>query len=601
MNSDSTISGKPSRRLLSQTDRSNIRWIWQRYLRAKAPWLALVLVMILGQGIVYQQFLRLSEDGLRVIFERGQASDLLWVCAIVFGIFVLRGVLSFLVPRIAAWVAADAVNQLRTDLIAHLMRLDLAFFDRTPAGEIILRLTQQAESLSTFAGRGLVRAVRDASTMLIISAYLLWKQPILFIASLLILPPILWALQRISQWMKRSQRSAQAAMGDYMSGLEETIGGMRTVKISGQEASETSRMVQMARFIRKYAIRVQTANAAVAPFIDFAAAFVFVLVIGGGGYMVLSADFDVDGPGILAFLIGLVLVFDPGRRLSTFFVMLQGNLVILEKVRSLFRELPTVQEPEHPVGSWDTGGDIDFRDVAFSYGSHSGIFTNLNLHFKGGQTTAIVGPTGSGKSTILTLLGRLYEPESGEITIGGAPLNQIALSELRAAFSVVAQDIVIFNNSVWENIRYVRPDAEESEIWAAAENAEIAELIRTRGDEPVGPKGAQLSGGQKQRIAIARAFLRDAPILLLDEATSALDQATEDRITGAFDRLSKGKTAIVIAHRLSAVTDADHIYVLESGRVAEAGTHADLLAKGGLYAQLFETQRQGYEATDAET
>ena len=184
--------------------------------------------------------------------------------------------------------------------------------------------------------------------------------------------------------------------------------------------------------------------------------------------------------------------------------------------------------------------------------------------------------------------------QGGQITIGGTPIDRLKVEKLRGAFSVVAQDIVIFNNSIWENIRYVNPAATEDEIWQAAENADIADLIRRRGDAPVGPKGAQLSGGQKQRIAIARAFLRDAPILLLDEATSALDQATEERIKAALNRLTAGKTTIMVAHRLSSVSEADRIFVLESGQLAEQGRHEELLAQNGLYAQLYGAQKRGY-------
>ncbi|MBZ0123124.1 MAG: ATP-binding cassette domain-containing protein, partial [Roseovarius sp.] len=247
------------------------------------------------------------------------------------------------------------------------------------------------------------------------------------------------------------------------------------------------------------------------------------------------------------------------------------------------------------VESFDTGGDIVLEDVRFAYDDDHPLFEGLGMTFRGGQVSAIVGATGSGKTTILSLLSRLYDVTGGRISIGGVPIDRLRVAALRGAFSVVAQDIVIFNASIWDNIRYVRPEATDEEVWAAAESAEIAALIRKRGDAPVGPKGAQLSGGQKQRIAIARAFLRDAPILLLDEATSALDQATEERIRVALDRLTRGKTTIVVAHRLSSVADADRIFVLEAGRLVEEGRHADLLDHGGLYAQLYRAQKKGYD------
>jgi len=342
--------------------------------------------------------------------------------------------------------------------------------------------------------------------------------------------------------------------------------------------------------------RVQTTQALVMPSIDLSSAFVYVLVIGGGGYMVLSPGFDVDGAGIITFLLGMVMVFDPARLLAQYFGALQSNLVLLDRVRGLYDQTPTIRDAEDAVEAFDTAGDIVLEDVRFSYSAEQPLFDGLDMTFRGGQVSAIVGATGSGKTTILSLLSRLYDVQGGRITIGGQPIDKLRVDALRGAFSVVAQDIVIFNNSIWENIRYVNPGASDAAVWQAAENAEIAELIRARGDVPVGPKGAQLSGGQKQRIAIARAFLRDAPILLLDEATSALDQATEERIKSALARLTQGKTTIMVAHRLSSVAEADRIFVLEAGRLVEAGGHGALLENGGLYAQLYRAQKRGYDA-----
>jgi len=247
------------------------------------------------------------------------------------------------------------------------------------------------------------------------------------------------------------------------------------------------------------------------------------------------------------------------------------------------------------VTEFDRAGDIVLRDVRFAYGDGQPLFDGLDMVFRGGQVSAIVGETGSGKTTILSLLSRLYDVTGGRITIGGQAIDKLKLASLRRSFSVVAQDIVIFNKSIWENIRYVDPSASDDEVWRAAENAGIADLIRTRGQAPVGPKGAQLSGGQKQRIAIARAFLRNAPILLLDEATSALDQASEERIKAAIERLCKGRTTLIVAHRLSAVSGADRIFVLEAGRLVEQGSHRALLSKKGLYARFYEAQKKGYD------
>ncbi|WP_113911023.1 ABC transporter ATP-binding protein [Roseovarius dicentrarchi] len=589
---------KPKREpLYSERDRINLRWLWTQYLRKKAPWLIVVLLMILVQGFVYQQFLSMTESGLRVIFESGSVADLVTVCIVVFVLFAVRGLMSYLVPRITIWVSNDAIYQMRRDLIAHMMSLDLAYFERTKSGEIIQRLVGQTQALGVFVGQAVANAVRDAVTVIIVSGYLIWKNPILFTTAVVVLPFIIWIMNYVSDRVKIAQGEAETQMGEYMNGIEETVNGMRTVKIASQEGVETDRLMQGTGAIRDLMNRVQVTQALVMPSIDLSSAFVYVLVIGGGGYMVLSPNFDMDGAGIITFLLGMVMVFDPARLLALFFGSLPSNLVVLERIRRLYDEVPSITDKPGALTEFDTGGDIVLEDVHFSYSPDHPLFNGLDMTFKGGQVSAIVGSTGSGKTTILSLLTRLYDTKGGRITIGGQPIDQLKVGALRGAYSVVAQDIVIFNNSIWENIRYVNPGATDAQVWQAAEDAEIADLVRARGNAPVGPKGAQLSGGQKQRIAIARAFLTDAPILLLDEATSALDQATEARIKSALDRLTKGKTTIVVAHRLSSVADADRIFVLEAGQLVEEGRHEDLIRQNRLYAQLYQAQKQGYDKT----
>ncbi|GAW34045.1 putative ABC transporter ATP-binding protein [Roseovarius sp. A-2] len=575
---------------LSSRDRANLRWFWRRYLRRRAPWLILVLGMILVQGVVYQQFLAITETGLRVIFEHGTLRELAVICLAVFGLFVLRGAMGWLVPRIAATVSNGAIHQMRGDLIGHVLRLDLAYFDRTRSGEILQRIVMQTQTLGHFIGLASVNALRDAATVVIVSAYLIWMNPLLFGAAVLVLPVIVWVMNHVSARVRTLQGETDRALGGYMSAIEETVGAMRTVKIAGQEEVEAARLEKDTAKLRDLSLNLQRAQALVMPSIDLSSAVVYVLVIGGGGYMVLSPSFDMDGAAIITFLLGLVLVFDPARLLAQYLGQFQAHMVVLDRLRALMDTRPAITDAPDAVSAFDTGGDIVFDNVRFDYNADQPLFDELSVRFEGGKVSAIVGPTGAGKTTVLSLLSRLYDVQGGEITIGGTPIRNLRIPALRAAFAVVAQDIVIFDNSIRENIRYVRPDASEAEIRQAAENAEIAELIRERGDTPVGPRGAQLSAGQRQRIAIARAFLTDAPILLLDEATSALDQGTEARIRSALQRLTKGRTTIVVAHRLASVADADCIHVLKAGRLVEQGRHGDLVACDGVYARLLRAQ-----------
>jgi ATP-binding cassette subfamily B protein len=577
-------------KFFSEKDKSNITWFWRRYLKRKTPWLGLILALVLLEGFVLQKFLAITETGLRVIFEQGDIMDLLWICLVVFLIFMVRALVSFVVPTLSVRLASGAVLELRSDLIRHVLYMDQRFFDRTNASDLILRFVNQVEALSQFVGRTTVEAVRDVATIVIISGYLIYKSALLFGVALLLLPIIFLLMRMVSETIKRIQAQSEQALGNYMNTIEEMSGGMRTIKMTGQEAAEVDRMISESGNIKKLAVNLHMAQALVLPSIDLSSAIVYMVVIGGGGYLALSEASALDGASIIAFLLGLVIVFDPARRLSQFFTKLQTSLILLASVRGVLQTQPDVSDEGTASEFTDMRIDITLDDIGFSYEADHKLFDGINLQFKAGQKTAIVGSTGSGKTTLLSLMARLYDLNSGAVLFNGQNIKQFTLKSVREKFSIVAQDVVIFNKSIAENIHYADPTASPDAVRAAAKLARIDELMVERGDQPVGPKGSLLSGGQKQRIAIARAFLKPAPILLLDEATSALDALTEQKVNASFKDLQAGKTTIVVAHKFSSVVDADHIYVLEAGKLVEQGTHADLIAKAGLYASMFSAQ-----------
>lgn len=577
-------------KLFSEKDKSNIAWFWRRYLKRKTPWLGLILALVLLEGFVLQKFLAITETGLRVIFEQGDIIDLLWICLMVFLIFTIRALVSFVVPTLSVRLASGAVLELRSDLIRHVLYMDQRFFDRTNSSDLILRFVNQVEALSQFVGRTTVEAVRDVATIVIISGYLIYKSALLFGVALLLLPIIFLLMRMVSETIKRIQAQSEQALGSYMNTIEEMSGGMRTIKMTGQEAAEVDRMISESGNIKKLAVNLHMAQALVLPSIDLSSAVVYMVVIGGGGYLALSEASALDGASIIAFLLGLVIVFDPARRLSQFFTKLQTSLILLASVRGVLQTQPDVSDEGNVSKFTDTRIDITLNDIGFSYEADQTLFDGISLQFKAGQKTAIVGSTGSGKTTLLSLMARLYDLNSGAVLFNGQDIKQFTLKSVREKFSIVAQDVVIFNKSIAENIQYADPKASAEAVRAAAKLARIDDLMIERGDQPVGPKGSLLSGGQKQRIAIARAFLKPAPILLLDEATSALDALTEQKVNASFKDLQAGKTTIVVAHKFSSVVDADHIYVLEAGKLVEQGTHADLMAKAGLYASMFSAQ-----------
>ena len=576
--------------MFSETDKVNIGWFWKNYIKEKARWLLLILCMIIIQGLVYQQFLVYTERGLRVIFENGKFLDLVKICGFVILAFGMRAVISYLVPVLSVRLTSEAVLKLRSHLINKVVHLSQVYFDKNNSSELILRMVSQVDGISQFVGHTTVNAIRDTVTIIIVSGYLLYKSTILFLAALIVLPIIFLILKAVSETIKRIQRTAENIFGEYISNIEEMASGIRTIKMSNQEGAEIKRMYTASLGIKNLSISLQKAQALVLPAIDLSSAFVFVLVIGGGGYMVLSDDFALDGAAIITFILGLVIIFDPARGLSQFFARLQASLVLLESIKFLLNSKDEKSEDERRPHFKADKVDISFNNISFSYLEGAKVFDNISMEFKSGQKTAIVGSTGSGKTTILSLISRLYEVSDGSITFNGQDGRKFSRSSIRSNFSVVAQDIVIFNSSIRDNIRYANPKASESDIKKAAMLARIDRLMLERGNVPVGPKGSQLSGGQKQRIAIARAFLRPAPVLILDEATSALDSITEKHVNEAFYELQKGKTTIVVTHKFSSVLDADKIYVLESGKLVEQGTHAEFMNRDSLYKSMLDAQ-----------
>ncbi len=579
-------------RFFSKRDKENLAWFWQSYMRARAKWLIFVLLLIIFQGFVYQQFLVLTESGLRVIFSSGTFSELIWVCLAILIIFTVRAFTSFVIPTISAKLTTSALLELRHDLTQHILRLPQSYFDKTSSGDLILRLVNQVQELSTFVGQTTVKAMRDSATVVIVSGYLVYKNILLFSIALVAIPLIALLMIAVVRRVKKMQALTQKAIGKFISNIDEMKGGMRTTKMTAQEGAEAQRISEAANLIRVHTYKLMRTHALTPPVIDLSSAFVYMLVVGGGGYMALSDQFDMDGASIIAFLIGLVIVFDPARNVVQFFTQLQSSLVLLESVQSIFdieaeqlNSGPIYRDNSKPIG-------IRLENVNFNYTSSSETLKNITMDFKPGTKNAIVGSTGSGKTTILSLIGRLYELGSGTISFNGYDISKLSISSVRDQITIVSQDIVIFDQSLEDNIRYANPLATKEMIIEAAKKAKIDKLLLERKETAVGPNGSQLSGGQKQRIALARAFLKPAPILLLDEATSALDAVTEANISKSLDKLSENTTTIVVAHKLSSIKDADTIFVLDDGTLVEFGTHIELLKNKKYYATMVNAQNK---------
>ena len=581
-----------ARKLFSDRDKFNLHWFWSNYMHKQVKWLLLILFLIIVQGLVYQQFLVLTEQGLRVIFTTGTFIELIWVCLTILVIFTVRAFTSFVIPTISAKLTTAALFELRSDLAKHILKLPQSYFDKIKSGDLILRLVNQVQELSTFVGQTTVKALRDTATVIIVSSYLIYKNIYLFSIALFVIPFIALLLSAVFKRVKKIQVKAENAVGQFITNIGEMKSGVRTIKMTSQEATESKRISSSANEIRKNTFKLMRTQALTPPVIDLSSAFVYMLVIGGGGYMALSDQFDMDGAAIIAFLIGLVLVFEPARNVAQFFTQLQSSLVLLESVHSIldiekedFKSGERFSNQNQPIS-------INFENVSFAYENDKKLLKNISVNFLPSTKNGIVGKTGSGKTTLLNLIGRLYDINSGSISFNGENIADLSLNSIRNQITVVSQDIVIFDQSLEDNIRYADPSATSEMVLKAAKEAKIDELLLGRKGQPVGPGGSQLSGGQRQRVALARAFLKPAPILLLDEATSSLDAVTEESIIRALDKLGRNRTTIVVAHKFSTIQKADMIIVMDNGELVESGNHKELLSKGGQYSAMFKAQAQ---------
>lgn len=506
-------------------------------------------------------------------------------------LFLARGFFYFGQRYLMSYVGQKIVNDIRETLYRHLQILSLSYFDKRKTGNIMSNLTNDVTALQTAIAGNLISFVQEAVVLvgsLASMLFLYWKLTLL---TLVIVPLVVFTINFFGSRLRLAGHEVQGKMADITALLEEAISGIRIIRSFNREDFEIKRfMVQNDNNF--WALMMTTKlTALLTPFIQFFAAIAVTGIIWYGGMSVIEGKMTAGA--LIAFLIYAINLANPVRRISEIYGDIQKSLAAADRVFETLDTEPDVREKENAIELPPVKGYIDFKNVNFAYDLNHPALTDFNLSVKPGEIIALVGPSGAGKSTVANLLPRFYDVTGGSLTIDGVDIRDVTFASLRQQIGLVPQETMLFNATIKENILYGRLDATDEEIVAAAKAANAHEFIvdMPNGyDSIVGDRGNSLSGGQRQRISIARAILKNPRILILDEATSALDTESEKIVQVALDRLMEGRTAVVIAHRLSTIRDADDIVVIDHGRMVEEGTHEELLAKKGLYANLYAVQ-----------
>jgi ATP-binding cassette, subfamily B, bacterial MsbA len=562
-----------------------------------AGWFGLAVLCMAAIAVSTAALAWLMDPVVNRVFVDKRA-DLLWPVGLgVFATFAIKGVATYGQTVIMTRAGQTILTDLQNRLFRHLLRMDLSFFAVNRTGALISRLTTDINAMRIAVSTALTALGRETLSVILLVGVMFYQDWILATIALVAFPAAVFPIAALGRRLRKVTANTQAQTGSFMTLVEQSLSGIRLVKGYQMEAYEAGRAKTITSSIRDLIIRAERVKALSSPLMETLGGIAVTIVIVYGGWRVIQGD--TSAGAFFSFITALLSAYRPMKALANANAQINEGLAGAERLFSVLDTQPLLSDAADASELKVPNGEIQFNQVNFSYQGEIPALTDVSFAIAPGKTTALVGPSGAGKTTILNLLPRFYDVTKGTITIGGQNIRDVTLDSLRQSIALVSQDVVLFDDTVRANIRYGRPGATDREVEAAARAAGAHEFIGelTDGYETmVGERGQSLSGGQRQRLAIARALLKDAPILLLDEATSALDTETERQVQSALETLKKGRTTLVIAHRLSTIAAADQICVVDQGRVVETGAHGTLMERNGLYARLHAMQFSSAEA-----
>ena len=575
-----------------------MRRLWRESIRHYSGWLALAVFFMALMAAATAFSAWLMEPVVNEVFIAGNEAMLWPLGMAVFVTFLVKGAANYGQTVLMSFVGFRIIADNQNRLFAHLTRMDLSFFQSQSTGRLISRFTVDINQMRVAVSNALTGFGKDLLSFVGLVAVMFAKDWQLAAICIFIFPMAALPVLKLGRRMRKVTANTQEEMGLFTTLLEQTFQGIRVVKAYGMEGYEKSRIADIVERIFRLNIKSARTRALSSPIMETLGGVAICIVIVYGGYRVI--DGATTSGAFFSFIMALLLAYEPMKRLANLNASLQEGLAGAQRLFQLLDTEPAILEKPNATDLGKAKGHLRLEDVGFSYPTGNRALKEISLEAAGGKRVALIGASGAGKSTILNLIPRFHDIDEGRVSIDGNDVRDITFASLYANVALVSQEITLFDDTVRANIAYGRAGASEDEIIEAAKNAAahdfIAELPEGY-DTMVGEQGIKLSGGQRQRLAIARAMLKNAPILLLDEATSALDTESERQIQAALDTLMAGRTTLVIAHRLSTVTGADLIYVIDEGTVIEQGTHLELMAQGGAYRRLYDLQF----AEDAET